>query len=135
MMTRRDSISLIGASALGLSTGQVALAGAPPSPQPADWADPLFTQPFVDIDEWRDKPVRHRYVHGGFKGTDALFSIYFPPKEHYQGRFFQPVPAIPGSENTAQLPCQGEGQQNDGGDEQHRCRNSYRVAEEPIQSG
>ena len=34
------------------------------------------------------EPVPHRYVHGGFKGTDARFSFYFPPKEHYEGRFF-----------------------------------------------
>jgi hypothetical protein len=74
----------------------------PIRPQPPEWVDPLFTQPWVDIDEWRDAPVRHRYVHGGFKGTDALFSIYFPPREQYQGRFFQPVPAYPGNENTAQ---------------------------------
>jgi hypothetical protein len=27
--------------------------------------DTAFKDPYVDIDEWRDKPVRHRYVHGG----------------------------------------------------------------------
>ena len=42
-------------------------------------SDPLFTEPYVDTDKWRDEPVRHRYVHGGFKGTDARFSLYFPP--------------------------------------------------------
>lgn len=65
-------------------------------------ADPLFTQPYVDIDEWRDVPVRHRYVHGGFKGTETLFSIYFPPKQQYQRRFFQPLNPTPGNENGAQ---------------------------------
>jgi hypothetical protein len=45
--------------------------------------------PFIDVDEWRDEPRRHRYVHGGFEGSHTLFSIYFPPVEHYQGRFFQ----------------------------------------------
>jgi hypothetical protein len=84
----------------GLSAG--ARAAERPVPQPAGWADPLFAQPFVDIDEWRDKPVRHRYVHGGFKGTDALFSIYLPPKQKFHGRFFQPIPAISGDENSAQ---------------------------------
>jgi hypothetical protein len=64
--------------------------------QPA--ADPMFRQPYVDVDEWRDTPVRHRYVHGGFKGTEARFSFYFPPKERYQGRFFQVVTPIPMSE-------------------------------------
>jgi hypothetical protein len=58
-------------------------------------ADPLLSEPYVDADEWRDTPVRHRYVHGGFKGTDARFSIYFPPKEQYQGRFFQHVTPTP----------------------------------------
>ena len=62
--------------------------------------EPMFSQPFIDIDEWRDKPVRHRYVHGGFKGTDTLFSIYLPPKEQYQGRFFQPVAAVSGDEKS-----------------------------------
>ena len=73
-----------------------------PNPVPADWADPLFAQPFIDTDEWRDTPVRHRYVHGGFKGTDALFAMYFPPKEQYEGRFFQPVAATSGSELSSQ---------------------------------
>jgi hypothetical protein len=61
-------------------------------------ADPLFKDPYIDVDEWRDKPVRHRYVHGGFKGTEALFAFYFPPKEQYQGRFFQHVTPFPASE-------------------------------------
>ena len=63
---------------------------------------PLFKDPYVDVDEWRDKPVRHRYVHGGFSGTNARFSFYFPPKEQYQGRFFQYVTPVPTSENLAQ---------------------------------
>jgi hypothetical protein len=51
--------------------------------------DPAFGTPFVDIDEWREAPLRHRYVHGGFEGTHTLFSFYLPPPEQYQGRFFQ----------------------------------------------
>jgi hypothetical protein len=61
--------------------------------------DPKFKEPYIDIDEWRDQPVRHRYVHGGFKGTTARFAFYFPPKEQYQGRFFQHVTPVPLSEN------------------------------------
>ena len=64
-----------------------------------DSSDPLFREPYIDIDEWRDTPVRHYYVHGGFTGTEARFSIYFPPKEQYQGRFFQHITPTPGSEN------------------------------------
>jgi hypothetical protein len=67
-------------------------------------ADPLFGQPYVDQDEWRSTPVRHRYVHGGFKGTDMRFSFYFPPAAQYQGRFFQYVTPVPDNENLAQQP-------------------------------
>src|SRR5437868_11820526 len=64
--------------------------------------DTLFKEPYVDIDEWRDVPVRHRYVHGGFKGTDTRFSFYFPPKEQYQGRFFHYITPVPDSETLSQ---------------------------------
>jgi hypothetical protein len=65
-------------------------------------ADDLFANPFVDVDEWRDAPVRHRYVHGGFSGTETRFSYYFPPVEQYAGRFFQHVTPVPDSELLAQ---------------------------------
>ncbi len=95
------------ALALLISSSTAALAAPAPDvvakPAPATAAiDPLFTQPYVDIDEWRDGPVRHRYVHGGFKGTDMRFSLYLPPKELYQGRFFQYVTPVPDNENLAQ---------------------------------
>src|SRR3954468_21615356 len=64
--------------------------------------DTLFKEPYVDVDEWRDKPLRHRYVHGGFKGTGTRFSFYFPPKENYQGRFFQYITPFPDNENLSQ---------------------------------
>ncbi len=50
--------------------------------------DPDFAEPFVELDELRTDPVPHRYVNGGFKGTNARFSFYFPPEEQYRGRFF-----------------------------------------------
>lgn len=65
-------------------------------------ADTLFNKPFIDMDEWREKPVRHRYIHGGFEGTDTRFSFYFPPKEQYEGRFFQYVTPFPDNENLSQ---------------------------------
>ncbi len=85
-------------------------AAAAPAPQQlySPDADPMWAQPYVDQDEWRDTPVRHRYVHGGFKGTDTRFSFYFPPKETYQGRFFQHITPAPDSENLAQLMPAGE---------------------------
>ncbi|MCX6215766.1 hypothetical protein [Spirosoma sp.] len=65
-------------------------------------ADPLFKEPYVDVDEWRDKPVRHHYVHGGFTGTGARFSFYFPAKANYKGRFFQYITPFPDNENLSQ---------------------------------
>lgn len=64
--------------------------------------DSIFKAPYVDVDEWRDKPVRHRYVHGGFKGTDTRFSFYFPTKEKYEGHFFQYITPFPDNENLSQ---------------------------------
>jgi len=64
--------------------------------------DSMFLEPYIDLDEWRDQPVRHRYVHGGFKGTNTRFSFYFPPKEQYEGRFFQYITPFPDNENLTQ---------------------------------
>lgn len=64
--------------------------------------DALFAQPYIDVAEWRDVPVRHFYVHGGFTGTDTRFSYYFPAADQYDGRFFQHVTPVPDSENLAQ---------------------------------
>jgi hypothetical protein len=71
---------------------------------PAGSTDSLYDKPYFDVDEWRDAPVRHRYVHGGFRETDLRFSFYFPPPERYEGRFFQPLMAVAGTENAALLP-------------------------------
>ncbi|MFF2053542.1 hypothetical protein ACFVU2_18210 [Leifsonia sp. NPDC058194] len=62
---------------------------------------PGFEHPYVDADEWRSEPVAHRYVHGGFAGTDTRFSFYFPPVDGYEGRFVQHVTPVPQSENLA----------------------------------
>jgi hypothetical protein len=64
--------------------------------------DTLFHEPYVDIDEWRNTPVRHRYVHGGFKGTQTRFSYYFPSKKTYKGHFFQYITPFPDNENLSQ---------------------------------
>lgn len=67
------------------------------------WADDdLFADPYVDLDEWRESPVRHRYVHGGFGGTETRFSMYMPPADRYAGRFFQHITPVPDSEYLAQ---------------------------------
>ena len=74
------------------------------SDQPAvhpDIDDDQFTRPYVDVEEWREEPVRHRYVHGGFTGTRTRFSLYLPRAERYQGRFFQHITPVPDSEHLA----------------------------------
>src|SRR5262249_19184281 len=58
----------------------------------------------VDVNELRNEPVLHRYVHGGFKGTDARFSFYFPPNEHYEGRFFHNTYPMATSEDIGPFP-------------------------------
>ena len=71
--------------------------------------DTLFKNPFIDIDEMREKPVKHRYVHGGFKGNGTRFSYYFPAKEAYKGRFFQYATPFPDNENLSQA---GKGEED-----------------------
>jgi hypothetical protein len=91
LMVSADS----GAAQDATSVEQAATAGA---------ADPLLKEPYVDTDEWRETPIRHRYIHGGFNGTPARFSIYFPPKDRYHGRFFQHVTPTPIDEKAATSP-------------------------------
>src|SRR5262245_6515946 len=64
--------------------------------------DPLYTEPYIDVDEWRDEPIRHRCVHGGFAGAELRFSIYLPPTEQYDGRFFQHITPVPDNEHLAE---------------------------------
>jgi hypothetical protein len=105
-------IALVSASIAGATMAQGASTDTNAAPAAASSTassaapapDPVFAQPYIDIDEWRDAPVRHRYVHGGFKGTDTRFSFYFPPKAQYQGRFFQHFTPAPDNENLAQRP-------------------------------
>ncbi len=65
-------------------------------------AEPVFNKPYIDKDEWREIPVKHRYIHGGFEGTQTRFSFYFPSKDQYKGHFFQYVTPVPDSENLSQ---------------------------------
>lgn len=73
-----------------------------------DSVDPRYREPYVDVNELRSEPVPHRYVHGGFKGTDARFSFYFPPAEQYQGRFFQNTYPMALSEDVGPFPIEFE---------------------------
>ncbi|WP_277638424.1 hypothetical protein [Bacteroides graminisolvens] len=63
--------------------------------------DTQFKSPFIDVDKTIDKPVKCRYIHGGFD-DGTRFSFYFPEKNAYTGRFFQYVTPFPDSETSAQ---------------------------------
>jgi hypothetical protein len=94
--------ALLVVPAISAALAQAPAAAAATTPLYSPDNDAQFAEPYVDIDEWRDGPVRHRYVHGGFKGTETRFSFYFPPREQYQGRFFQYHTPVPDNENLAQ---------------------------------
>ncbi len=107
----RRTAALLGLGLLSLplatqTTAQSGPAAHADAANPA--ADPMFNEPYIDIDEWRTTPVRHRYVHGGFRGTDLRFSYYLPPQEQFQGRFFQYVTPVPDSENLSQNTMAGD---------------------------
>jgi len=74
----------------------------------ADSVDPDFNDPYVEVNEWREEPVPHRYVHGGFRGTNARFSFYFPPEGQYQGRFFHNTYPMAVSSDIGPFPIEFE---------------------------
>ena len=120
-----DGDTLSGTAKLGIfgkatMTGK-RIAGDPPAPAAtaapddddlessrvdAESVDPQFNRPYVEVSEWREHPVPHRYVRGGFEGTDARFSIYFPPKERYEGRFFHNTYPLATSSDIGPFPIQ-----------------------------
>lgn len=73
-----------------------------------EYSDTVFTKPFIDIDEIRDSPEPHRYLHGGFS-DGTRFSLYFPiSADSYEGRFFQYASPFPTSETSAQNGMNGD---------------------------
>ena len=64
--------------------------------------DPTYQEPFVDVEEIRSRTapdgreLSYRYVHGGFKGTDVKFSLCFPRRDAFKGRFFHYLSPFPG---------------------------------------
>ena len=123
MIGRRGFLSMTSSIAVmgWLARSTPALAAASYPFVTGDVDDPHYSQPYIDIEEWRDEPAfvpsplgdttqrqggsaikaRHLYVHGGFKGTDTKFTFYFPPKEQYVGRFYQPTHQLLVNENSA----------------------------------
>lgn len=53
--------------------------------------DGYFGKPYIDRDEWREKPYPHRNIHGGFADTDTRFTFYFPVAEEWDGRMYHPI--------------------------------------------
>lgn len=75
----------------------------------ADTVDPRYAEPYVDLNELRSEPLPHRYVHGGFHGSDARFSFYFPTDAaQYQGRFFHNTYPMAVSEDIGPFPIEFE---------------------------
>ena len=77
--------------------------------------DPDYQDAYVDIDELRTRPnpnggeLTYRYVHGGFPGKSVKFSLCFPEKEKYTGRFFHYLSPFPGpDEEMASLTRTGQ---------------------------
>ncbi len=69
--------------------------------------DPYFAEPYIDVEEWRENPLPHYYVHGGFRGTEkegqeVRFCLYFPKKEAYEGRFYQYLSPAPEDEHESE---------------------------------
>lgn len=65
--------------------------------------DSEFRKPYTDRREERvRRGVKHLYVHGGFEGSVLRFSLYFPEKERYGGRFFQYLPPAANHEDASQ---------------------------------
>lgn len=70
--------------------------------------DPDYHAYTIEVDEQRDAPVPHRYVHGRFDGTEARFSFYFPPEDRYEGRFFHNTYPMAVSSDIGPFPIQFE---------------------------
>lgn len=77
--------------------------------------DPVMQNAYFDADETRRRVLAdgrvlpYRYVHGGIREKAIKFIFCFPPKESYQGRFFQYLSPFPGpDEELASLDKTGE---------------------------
>ena len=105
ILSRVVLLALLSSSALAAPkerAAEEAVSNLPLATESFRIEDHAFAAPYVDLDEWRDTPERHRYVHGGFRGTDTRFSFHFPAKDRYDDRFFQYITPVPGSETISQ---------------------------------
>lgn len=54
-----------------------------------DCIDSLYAAPIIDAQTDETSPAPHHRVSGHFDGTDVQFTIYLPPADAFEGRFFQ----------------------------------------------
>ncbi|WP_179475754.1 Tat pathway signal sequence domain protein [Mycolicibacterium vinylchloridicum] len=50
-----------------------------------------YARPVIDSARDEVAPIPHHRVSGHFDGTDKRFTLYYPPKDQWDGRFFQHV--------------------------------------------
>lgn len=64
--------------------------------------DPEYQDVYIDVDEVRvrtapdGQELTYRYIHGGFREKAVKFSMHFPEKDAFKGRFFQYLSPFPG---------------------------------------
>ncbi|KAI8305422.1 hypothetical protein K4K61_005334 [Colletotrichum sp. SAR11_59] len=56
-----------------------------------DSIDPIYSCPVIDRESHHNSPAVHIQIAGHFENTRIRFNFYFPPKESWDGRFFQLV--------------------------------------------
>lgn len=65
-------------------------------------ADPDYQDVYIDVDETRirttpgGQELVYHYVHGGFRQKAVKFSIHYPERDQFKGRFFQYLSPFPG---------------------------------------
>ncbi|KAH0425643.1 hypothetical protein CcaCcLH18_10811 [Colletotrichum camelliae] len=57
----------------------------------ADSIVPIYSCPVIDHESHHTSPAAHVQIAGHFENTRIRFNFYFPPKESWDGRFFQLV--------------------------------------------
>lgn len=70
--------------------------------------DTFFGKPYIDRDVWVEEPVPHRNIHGGFADCDTRFNFYFPAKDGYENRMFQPIEGAHAGHEDAFIGLQGQ---------------------------
>ncbi|KAL0940303.1 pkd domain containing protein [Colletotrichum truncatum] len=51
--------------------------------------DAVYKYPIIDAESDQSSPAKHHRVSGHFENTPIRFNFYFPPRDRWDGRFFQ----------------------------------------------